>query len=464
VNAADVALVCGQSLIDVPCPVCPDMCVKLGSMPPIWRQLPLEHTYLDVFGLAAYLEHATDAYGVLRLGLVVPACDDVPSLTLRSPQTSAAARDVDNLHSLEHSPTRVTAGDLEMTADVAIAPDVVPHLEAVPEIPSRDVALLDKLGEGGFATVYRGAWLHAAVAVKVLTRTKPSAGTSVGASVLAEAKLLATLRHPHIVRVFGVSRVGDVLDFNAIVLDLEGQPLLVWLKGRRAEIASAKDDGAVSAAVLQYHAELCDVLSQVASGLAYCHAQSPAVVHRDVKPANIVVNVTSTSTKSSNRLHARLIDFGTASLKSRDAGGSDVVCVKGTAKYMAPESWGGVEARIHSSADMYSFGVTMIACVLGNVKFAGQPASAGVDVDGQWRWIRSAVLSGTRPELPRALEWERVTETKLSREDCKRAHPEMLALISQCLLPEACERPTALDAATKLSEIASLFRGQSHGK
>lgn len=442
-----------QNLIDVACPVSPDICVKIGPSPPLWRHLQLEHTYLDVFGLLERFEHAVDGFGVMRLGLVVP----VPSTV-----TSPSACSVETTSALPSFPSRVVAMGVEVAAAVGIPPDVEVEkrdtrgrVHIVPEIPSSDLTLFDKLGDGGFATVYRASWLHAPVAVKVLTHSKPSSVTSLAGAVMAEAGILTRIRHPHIVGVFGVTRIGAGADCNAIVLELEGESLLLWLKRCRARLARITDGDSLATAVLKYHADLCVVLSQIISGLAYCHAQNPAIVHRDVKPANIVVSATATTAKSS-RILAKLIDFGTASVKGCGTEGSEVVCVKGTAKYLSPEGWRGIESRIDASSDVYSFGVTMIACISGRVCFHDQPVDVGDSADQQWRWIRAAVMKGVQPAAPS--QWADATGKRLTVKDCKRAHPQVLTLITQSLSHKAADRPTALDIARALSELAVVLQ------
>jgi len=206
-----------------------------------------------------------------------------------------------------------------------------------------------KLGEGGMGTVYRASdtKLQREVAVKVLPETLALEGERL-ARFVREAHVLASLNHPNISTIYGV-------EDGAIVMELvEGSPL----------------EGPLSAE------EAIALITQLIDALEYAHDNG--VVHRDLKPGNILVTV-------DGRL--KVLDFGLAKALSveRETGtkvsdsptltfeGTSVGLIMGTAAYMAPEqARGGV---IDRRADIWSFGVVLFELMTGRRLFEGDNVS-----------------------------------------------------------------------------------------
>ena len=155
---------------------------------------------------------------------------------------------------------------------------------------------------------------------------------------LMEARRLARLKHPGIVTVHDVG-VQDGLCY--IVSDLiEGTSLRDWL-------ASNRPDPTLAAEIV---AALADALD---------HAHAAGTVHRDVKPANIVMD------RSGRPI---LIDFGLALSEAEQAGPSKVMVV-GTPAYMSPEQVAGLGHRIDGRIDIYSLGVVFYLLLCGRRPF-----------------------------------------------------------------------------------------------
>ncbi|GIW71491.1 MAG: hypothetical protein KatS3mg102_1033 [Planctomycetota bacterium] len=191
--------------------------------------------------------------------------------------------------------------------------------------------LLERVGEGGFGVVWRAqAPSGRPVALKRL------AAPGAQAEELAEEfRLLARLRHPHIV---------PVLDFG---FDAEGAPYLVtaWIEG----------SGLGSWARGRSLAELAPALAGVLRALEYLHARG--VLHRDLKPDNVLVDAAG---------HALLIDFGLAGLAGAQARRA------GTPAYVPPERLLGQPEDARS--DLYSFGVLLHELLHGALP--GEPPPA----------------------------------------------------------------------------------------
>jgi serine/threonine protein kinase len=205
--------------------------------------------------------------------------------------------------------------------------------------------ILEKLGEGGMGAVYkaRDHRLDRLVAIKVLSG-KAAAVPERQARLIQEAKTASALNHPHIVTIYEIDVAGDLL-FIAMEY-IEGRTLeqLIPQKGLRF------------ADVLRYAVPAADALAA---------AHAIGIVHRDVKPSNIMV-----STKGV----VKVLDFGLAKLTSREkppsaaVGESDTTVtvtarqtedgsILGTVAYMSPEQAAGKE--IDARSDIFSFGVML---------------------------------------------------------------------------------------------------------
>ncbi len=201
-----------------------------------------------------------------------------------------------------------------------------------------------RLGSGGFGVVYRGYddELRRDVAIKVPTPrllARPGAADS----YLREARILAGLNHPHIVRVYDFGRGDDGACF--IVSEyVEGGSLADLLKKRRPSVSEAV-------------ALVVDVAE------ALHHAHQRGLVHRDVKPGNILLDTAG---------HAYLADFGIA-LHDEDPGSSGLA---GTPCYMSPEQARGESHRVDGRADVYSLGVVLYEMLTGRLPFTGESVSA----------------------------------------------------------------------------------------
>src|SRR6516225_2442154 len=195
------------------------------------------------------------------------------------------------------------------------------------------------LGAGGFGAVYLGhdTQLDRPVAIKVL-RGGATPAQAEGERALQEARRLAQLRHPGIAAVHDVGvQEGQVY----IVSDyLDGPDLGRWLRDHRPAWPEA---GRIAAAV--------------ADALAHAHARR--IIHRDVKPTNILLSADDAPV---------LVDFGLA-LGDSQAGGSAKGIITGTPSYMSPEQATGAAHRIDGRTDIYSLGAVLYEMLTGRVPF-----------------------------------------------------------------------------------------------
>ncbi len=202
------------------------------------------------------------------------------------------------------------------------------------------------IGTGGWGKVYRARQeaLNRDVAIKVLHRHFTENQTK-SKRFQKEFEVASALNHPHIVPILDYGMLEDGAPY--IVMELaRGQSLDAVIKARRFEF------GAVAAAI------------QIASALEY--AQNQGLLHRDVKPSNIVFEAESET--------AKLLDFGIAKvIEENEAERTDATLTSqalGTADYMSPERCAGMRSDVRS--DIYSLGCVLYEMLTGSKVFPSE--------------------------------------------------------------------------------------------
>lgn len=227
-------------------------------------------------------------------------------------------------------------------------------------------------GQGGMGTVYRALDLATGepVAVKIVAR----ADGANGARFEREVEVLSRLSHPAIVRYVAH---GDGPGANEAFLAME------WIEGPSLRERLARGPLSVE--------ETARCALAIARGLAAAHAAG--IVHRDVKPGNVMLAGGSVE-------QVKIVDFGVA----RPAVKKDEITIAGsvvgTVGYMAPEQARGARA-VGPSADVYALGCVIFKCLTGRLAFPGDEVVAvlvKVVLEDAPR------LSSLRPDVPRWLD------------------------------------------------------------
>ncbi|MBU2664968.1 protein kinase [Actinoplanes bogorensis] len=219
--------------------------------------------------------------------------------------------------------------------------------------------LTQRLAAGGMGEVWRGEdlMLHRPVAIKVMLPAL-RADREFVTRFRSEARMMAALRHPGIVQVYDY---GETTDGDFLVMEfVEGVPL-----ARRIEQA-----GRLSPA------ETMTIVAQVADALQVAH--EAGIVHRDVKPANLLVRPGGAIV---------LVDFGVAR-NTTAAGLTGTNVVLGSANYMAPEQAEG--KPIGPATDVYALGAVAYCCLTGRPPYVGDNPLQ----------VMSQLVYGALPTLP----------------------------------------------------------------
>ena len=235
--------------------------------------------------------------------------------------------------------------------------------------------IIEKIGEGGLAVVYKAKdrLLNRYVAIKIL-RPEFVKDEQFVENFRKESQAAAGLSHPNIVNVYDVGKEGNI---HFIVMELiDGKPLsqVIDEKGR-----------------LDYK-EAISIARQVASALSLAHKNQ--IIHRDVKPHNILITSTGT---------AKLADFGIARAVSKASIAEGSEKIMGSVHYFSPEQARG--AYVDERSDIYSLGIVLYEMLTGKVPFDGDnPISIALMHINDPMPSVSSQVPGIPPQLEKVIE------------------------------------------------------------
>ena len=274
---------------------------------------------------------------------------------------------------------------------------------------SGNYTLERELGGGGMSRVFVAE--EKALGRKVVVKVLPpemAAGVNVD-RFRREIQLAASLQHPHIVPLHAAGSCGDLLYFTMPLID--GESL-------RARVAREGE--------LPIHAAV-RILREIADALAYAHSRG--VVHRDIKPDNVLLS----------GQHALVTDFGVAKAIESSTGEASLTSLGvalGTPAYMAPEQ-AAAEPHIDHRADVYAFGCLAYEVLTGRPPFGGMSAQQ--------------VLAAHITQRPDPVTTRRTA-----------CPPALAALVGRCLEKKPADRPqSAAEVHEQLELIATPSGGMT---
>src|SRR5689334_4136382 len=250
--------------------------------------------------------------------------------------------------------------------------------------------VLERLAEGGMGVVYRAERVPVGrpVAVKFLHEVYASDRES-RARFERETRVLFKLTHPHCV---------SVIDFG-----VDGGPYLVMDFVSGTTLKDRLEHGPIPVP------EAIAIARQALAGLAHAHNQG--IVHRDVKPANIMV-----SDEIGTGNHVRILDFGLARLRGSAATSvTQSSIVVGTPNYMAPEQ--SLAEEVDARADVYAMGIVLFEMIAGQRPFNADDTAGILDAH---RNQPPPHLYQVAPDLELPVGLDRVVQRALAKDPGKR--------------------------------------------
>jgi serine/threonine-protein kinase len=257
-----------------------------------------------------------------------------------------------------------------------------PALPAADELPYlSDYELLERIGGGGMGVVYRARKRSRLdggdVALKMIAEHRLS-GENLE-SFLIEMRNQARLQHPHIVQVLDSGQDG-------------GRPFFTMIFYRGSDLAHVlKKHGPLEPATSALY------VSRIAWAVQHLHSQQDPLLHRDVKPQNILLDHYSDRGFPFGRPY--LADLGLVRLLEETSPGFTRGALEGTIPYMAPEQ---VEGRkVVPASDVWALGVILFECLTGRAPFRGETQA---EIIYQIRRQETPSPRAIRPAIPRELE------------------------------------------------------------
>ncbi len=256
--------------------------------------------------------------------------------------------------------------------------------------------ILEKIAAGGFCTVFKAQHVPTGetVALKVLA-PRAALDPSLVQRFLLEARLLCSFDHPNLVKGFGCGKAKGLVHL-----------VMEWVKGESAQGLLEQWNGALEPRVA------LDLIAQVAAALQYLHEQG--IVHRDVKPANILVTPTG---------RAKLCDLGLAyKVDPNVSSGAHAGLTAGTPGYMSPEQARG-KIKLDVRSDLYALGASLYHMVTGEA-----PVHDPLRPDLR----RQAVLDGIARKRRHSVGFDRATVhfvLRLMEDDPQQRYPSATDLV-----------------------------------
>jgi serine/threonine-protein kinase len=269
---------------------------------------------------------------------------------------SADPRSMDRRTAFEPTLDASPSPDLRTTMDAeAGTPSISPPVEA--ELPPERYHLREAIGAGGMGEVrvLEDGWIGRDVARKAMRREIAGSGAA-RARFLREIRVQGQLEHPSIVPVYDVGTTGEG-ELYFTMRKIQGRTLADVIDGL------TRSDADLTARFSRR--KLLTAFSSVAMAVHYAHSRG--VVHRDLKPQNIMLGAYG---------EVYVLDWGIAKLREGGGALEEAGRIVGTLGYMAPEQARGESEEVDPRADVYALGVILFEILAGEHVLAGLDEAA----------------------------------------------------------------------------------------
>jgi Tol biopolymer transport system component/predicted Ser/Thr protein kinase len=296
--------------------------------------------------------------------------------------------------------------------------------------------IIEQIGEGGMGEVYlaKDTHLERKIALKILPESVAQDGERMQRFV-REAKSASALNHPNIITIY---EIGETDNTHFIATEyIEGETLRKRLKGSPLNLKSA-----------------LEIASQVAGALDAAHRAG--IVHRDVKPENVMVRPDGL---------VKLLDFGIAKLAEKETNIDSEAAIGiraqtspgmiiGTAAYMSPEQARG--SQVDTRTDIFSFGVMLYEMLAGRPPFVGENA---IETIGSILNKEPVPLSRQMPDVPHEIERIINKALRKDREERYQTAKDLLIDLKDVKqdleFQDKLERSTSMDASREEVSVRS---------
>lgn len=269
----------------------------------------------------------------------------------------------------------------------------------------------EKLGSGGQADVFAGRWQGLSVAVKMQRgdrKMNQAAQRSIEQTVRREVRALARVRHPNVIRLYGVF--------------MDPTPCIVMALASRGSLEEAVREGRISSVF-----DTVKLLAGIARGMEAVHAHN--LIHLDLKPENVLLGADDVPL---------VTDFGLSTSTNLASMSNSSVGARGTLFYKAPEMF-KFPPDISAAVDVYSYAILAWVVCTREQPYRGLQSAETAMAD--------MLAQGIRPELPGGSDWRDTTTSGLSK------------LIEACWVQNQVERPTFGGEQGVVARLNSLEAG-----
>ncbi len=296
----------------------------------------------------------------------------------------------------------------------------LPAHESLRQISPSDVRLVKVIGQGSFGRVYYGMHNNNKVAVKEFLFSQADVNSNKDVTrrdrlieeIVGEAGIMACLRHPKIVQIYGCSITQQAL----------------WITSELCNVGSLRTLLSSSAGQRMTRFQDISLCVDIADGMQYLHSRTPPIIHRDLKAHNIFVHELAPG-----QFVCKIGDWGSARALAIEGGDKGMTKGVGTACWLAPEII--MHASYSKASDIYAFGIIIWEILIKTEVYPGLSAE---------QVIHKVATANLRPPIPDGVP--------------------LSSIMTACWQHRAANRPDFQTVLNNLSHVYTSMQGSSAGQ